>query len=128
MRLRLDRTVIGDDGVFGILSLREKPLCITCENPWLQNRRNVSCIPAGVYQCVPHNGSKYKNVWRLENVPGRSAILIHAGNTIKDTQGCILPGLALGNLHGLPAVLNSGAAIDMLHSIVAETFTLEVTQ
>lgn len=128
IRARLNRTSFGADGVFGVLSLREIPLCITCENPWLDNRQNVSCIPAGIYQCVPHNGFKYKDCWRLLDVPGRSAILIHAGNTIRDTEGCILPGLQLGTLKGLPAVLQSKAAMTRLRDVLPETFILEVHQ
>lgn len=128
IRARLNRTSFGADGVFGVISVREIPICLTCENPWLDNQRNVSCIPPGVYQCVPHSGQKYKHVWRLEDVPGRSAILIHAGNTIKDTQGCILPGLTLGKHLGLPAVLQSAVALNRLREALADEFILEVRQ
>ncbi len=54
------------------------------------NRR----IPVGLYNLVPHNGGKYKNVVRLynENVSQSRAILIHQGNTPKDTVGCLIAG------------------------------------
>ena len=65
----------------------------TLEEPWKQNQREISCIPPGDYPLKEHNGHHFQDVWEVCNVPGRSAILIHAGNTIKDTRGCILVGL-----------------------------------
>lgn len=55
-----------------------------------KNRR----IPAGLYNLIPHTGAKYKKVVRLynENVPQSRAILIHQGNSPKDTIGCLLAG------------------------------------
>lgn len=126
MKLILQRSAMSIEGTFGILSLAGIPLCVTCEDPWLDNRRNISCIPAGTYKCVPHNGTKYKNVWRLLNVEARSAILIHAGNTEDDTQGCILVGRKIGKLGGKPAILESRAALNHLRETLPEEFTLEI--
>lgn len=41
------------------------------------------------------------------NVPGRSGILIHSGNTIDDSWGCILLGKKTGHLDRKRAVLLS---------------------
>lgn len=97
----------------------------TLEEPWRDNRRKVSCIPAGEYTCVPHNwdiSKKYKFscVWRVEHVPNRDAILIHSGNTIKDIEGCILVGIQRGVVDGLRAVTGSRAAVDILRKIIGE--------
>ena len=127
MRVTLKRAAESIEGTFGIMSVAGIPMCVTCEDPWIDNKTNISCIPEGVYKCVPHNGAKYKDVWRLEYVPGRSAILIHAGNTEDDTHGCILVGLTLGELNGKPAILNSRKALDFLRAILPDEFMLEVT-
>lgn len=117
-----------DQGTFGIMTLQGKvPLCLTCEDPWNDNKKNISCIPEGVYQCRPHSGAKYKNVWWVENVPMRSAILIHQGNTIKNTEGCILVGNRLGTVGGRPAVLNSVTTLNMLRNTLPDNFTLHIT-
>lgn len=122
----LKRACESAEGTFGILSINGLPLCVTCEDPWIDNKRNISCIPTGIYECTKHNGTKYKDVWILHNVPNRSAILIHAGNTENDTNGCILVGETIGRLRGKPAVLSSRKALDKLRDVLPNNFTLEV--
>ena len=65
----------------------------TLELPWKQNQRNVSCIPEGSYLASREYHTKKGHVFRLHNVEGRSGILIHVGNSLDDTEGCILLGL-----------------------------------
>lgn len=84
-------------------------------------------IPAGTYQCVPYSGTKYKNVYLVKDVPGRSAILLHWGNTEKDTEGCILLGNRVGELNGQPAVLDSKKCFARFRELIgSEAFVLEV--
>lgn len=99
----------------------------TLEEPWKGNQTDISCIPVGRYKCTPHDGPKFKNVWKVNDVPGRDAILIHSGNTIRDIEGCILVGTRRGWLDGLPAVLHSKLALDELRDILCEKeFTLTI--
>jgi hypothetical protein len=64
--------------------------------------------------------------YRLLDVPGRSGILIHAGNHAgeaplkTDTQGCILLGAKLGKLHGQQAVLDSRLALHAFEAVMAK--------
>lgn len=126
MKITLHRIAQSDKGTFGVLVKDNIPLCVTCEDPWKDNAIGESCIPAGTYHCLPHNGTRYKDVWRLMNVPNRSAILIHAGNTIADTKGCILVGRHFGELGGYPAVLSSRNALQELRQVLPDDFDLEI--
>lgn len=89
--------------------------CKTLELPWRENKRSISCIPAGEYFCSLYPSSKFGLTYILEDVPERSAILIHQGNYAGDTSkglksdvnGCILVGEKFGTLNGQSAVLNS---------------------
>lgn len=114
------------NGTLGMLRMNRDYLCDTLEDPDNNNEKGISCIPEGEYLCVPHNGVKYKNVWRLEGVPNREAILIHSGNTIKDTRGCILVGRKRGVLNGLPAVLESKLALNELREKLPKSFTINI--
>lgn len=114
-------------GTFGVIVKDEVPLCVTCEDPWNDNKTGQSCIPTGSYYVIPHIGTKYQNVWRLVDVPGRSAILIHPGNTTDNTEGCILPGMMFGMLKDKPAVLSSQVAMTLLKEQLPERFLLKVT-
>jgi hypothetical protein len=129
----------------GTLRVANLTLC-TLEEPWIadpdgpggQRRepgKRESCVPDGVYKLIPHNGTRHKNVWALENptlgvwhhsVPdsatyGRAAILIHAGNTVADIEGCILVGLRHGRIEGTDAVLESRIALDQLRALLGPT-------
>lgn len=53
-------------------------------------------IKAGTYQLLPYSSAKYPNVYELQNVPGRTFILIHAGNYHQDTLGCLMLGKQWG--------------------------------
>lgn len=65
----------------------------TIERPWLGNKPFESCIPDGHYTLKPFSGTRFKDVWELKHVPGRSAILIHAANWAFQLHGCIAPGV-----------------------------------
>ncbi|EJF0724668.1 hypothetical protein MQX15_001012, partial [Campylobacter jejuni] len=68
-------------------------------------------IPEGNYNLKRHSPSRFENTLRSitkkdddtminvynDDVPSSRAILIHWGNTDKDTQGCILLGLTKDN-------------------------------
>jgi hypothetical protein len=56
----------------------------------------------------------------VQAVPGRTGILIHNGNLVSHTKGCILIGTKSGFLSGKPAVLNSRAAMRKLRDIIGE--------
>jgi len=112
--ITLQRLEQNADGTYGqITAADNKRLCVTLERPWLNNQHGVSCIPAGEYEAVrvhsPHFGY---DVYQLRNVPGRDAIELHRGNTIADSEGCILLGSAFGTLNGVHGITGSADAFE----------------
>ncbi len=67
--------------------------------PSTVKEKSARRIPTGIYDIIPHNGSKFKNTYCLFNkkVPQSRAILFHVGNFPKDTQACLLPGESYKN-------------------------------
>lgn len=100
------------------------------ERPWAGNRRNESCIPAGTFRAsflARSASGKYRNVFWLQEIPGRSAILIHNGNTVDHSRGCLIIGKRRGTLAGKPAVLNSRTALGELGTLTGhKDFTLTI--
>lgn len=92
MELHLLRDSTSNEGTTGKLSVDGVFCCFTLE--LYLGDGGVGCaIPAGRYPVTmafsPHMQMMLAHV---NNVPGRTGILIHDGNTEKDTEGCILVG------------------------------------
>jgi hypothetical protein len=132
MHITLKRTHYTKFGVFGVMSSPDiqdgAPFLLTLEDPDNHNKPGESCIPKGTYKVEPYNGTKYKGVYHVMNVPGRSAILIHWGNTHEDTRGCILVGSEYYSFaEDKPGIGGSMLAMNELRGIVGkQAFTLEI--
>lgn len=99
IRLRDDgRETLGSFSVFdGLEKLFE---CKTCELPWKGNKRNISCIPKGIYHISHRNSEKYGDHLIVEDVKDRSYILIHVANFEEQLRGCIAVGEKYSDIDG----------------------------
>ena len=125
--LTLQRDIQDGQATLGRLFIDGNFQCFTLERPWLNNQRGVSCIPEGTYNGAIQRSPRFKrDLPELLDVPDRDQILIHMGNSPRDTQGCILVGM--DRLGDPPCVFNSNAALDLLLDELAgcDGFTLEV--
>jgi hypothetical protein len=88
--------------------------CQTLELPYLDNQRSISCIPKGEYKVrlrtAKESSSRDYLHLLVQDVKGRSYILVHIGNFPKDTKGCIL----VGQSRQQDRVNNSRLAMDLL--------------
>ena len=114
INLLLIRDTFSDLSTLGELFLNGERMCDTLENPWLDNQKNISCIPAGIYdvrlRLARESATRDYLHLLIQDVPNRSFILIHRGNFPSQTQGCVLVGL--GSQQN--AVNNSVLAMDLL--------------
>lgn len=105
--MRLIRVSSTGEGTFGVLEVGGYPFCVTLENPWMNNAPFVSCIPAGVYNCRRVDSPRFGDTFEVADVEGRSHVVFHEGNTMKDTHGCILLGKHYGMLEAEHGILAS---------------------
>lgn len=114
VNLLLIRDTFSKKSTIGRLFINGESFCDTLENPYINNERNISCIPKGQYKVrlrLPRESATRDYLHLLvEDVPNRSYILFHIGNTAKDTSGCIL----VGNGRKQDVVENSRLAMDLL--------------
>jgi hypothetical protein len=96
------RKETGDEGTFSLLESEALEMHIG-ELPWRNNERRISCIPSGIYLCKPHISPKFGKCFWLQDVPGRSEILIHVANWMgskesgfkSDLLGCLAIGMKM---------------------------------
>lgn len=98
MLIEVKRLYKKDTYTIGVLMVDGEKFSDTLEDKVrdLKSEKKIygeTAIPAGKYKVVMSMSSKFKRVMPyLENVPQFTGIMIHPGNTIKDTLGCILVG------------------------------------
>lgn len=105
--------------------------CKTLELPWLNNKPQISCIPAGKYVCRRVKSSKFGETFQVCDVPGRVGILFHTGNSApKDTRGCVLLGVGCEISGNNAYLLASRAAMKTFMQMLegVETFDLEILE
>lgn len=107
-QVKLVRLETSSQGTLGALVIDGRAFCATLEPEDKNNAVNISSIPAGEYVCARTKSPRFGETFEVLDVPGRTHILFHAGNTDADTHGCILLGRYWGKLRGDRAVLNSG--------------------
>lgn len=137
MELTLIRMMEGTDYTLGRIEDAEKrQVCVTAERAWVDKNgdgigdRNESRIPPGTYTLRRdlHNKTSPKayECWEVCDVPGRSEIHIHIGNSAqKDSRGCPLVGSDFGP-NG--TVIGSKVAFEKLMRLTEghESLTLHV--
>lgn len=126
-KLTLKRINSSSECVLGVLELDDKEVCKTLELPWCDNQKGISCIPDGEYKLSPYPSSRFGEVYIVNDVPNRTGILIHTGNTASDIEGCILVGDSYGKLNGKKAVLNSKQTFKVLKELLGnEEYMLNI--
>ena len=123
----LERFAYHPEATLGKLVIMD-PVFYVAERPWRGNKKNVSCVPAGEYICNRYKSRKFGETFMLQDVPGRTYILFHAGNyPEKDSKGCLLIGEKI--MEGKPAVSSSKKALKRFYKILegAQSFGLKIT-
>ena len=108
------RDTFTKESTIGKLFINGESFCDTLENPYINNERNISCIPEGQYKVrlrlARESATRDYLHLLVQDVPNRSYILFHLGNIAKDTSGCIL----VGNGREQDIVNNSRLAMDLV--------------
>lgn len=113
MDILLKRVASTPTATYGVLiGDGNVPFAVTLENPWLENKSQVSCIPIGTYTCRRVNSPRFGNTFEVTGVAGRSHILFHAGNIPADTLGCILVGHGFDPVRGMDGIVASKKEFD----------------
>lgn len=122
IKLILTRTARRSDYTIGRLEEEDgTKICDTLEPTWRDYRggekkvKGHSAVPEGTYPVVVTRSPRFRRFLPLlVGVPGFEGVRIHAGNSPKDTQGCVLVGrnLQKGRLSG------SRASLERLMNII----------
>lgn len=135
MKLTLKRKFFGSAYTIGDLFIDGVFFCNTIEDvvrrlpaacPNTPKGRNCTCkekvyaetaIPAGLYKVTMEYSPRFKRrLPLLHDIPHFIGILIHSGNTQRDSAGCLIVGF--NTVKGM--VTNSRATSDKLNTILAK--------
>ena len=127
IKLLVKREFFAETYTIGKLYVDGVYFCDTLENPVRPEGikiPNETAIPYGTYEVIVNFSPKFKRILpRLLNVPMFDGILIHRGNSVKDTSGCILVGE--NKVKGM--VLNSTPYEEKLVELLKNKKDIEIT-
>jgi len=128
--IRDDKSEGGQQGTFEL----NGDLWHSLEQPDLDNRPFLSCVPLGEYELHSFNSPKYGdcyimvnenlNVWEYEDSAGRPdngrylCLFVHRGNYVRNFQGCI--GAGFGYLPGDDMITNTRKACEEVIAAVVD--------
>ena len=116
------------NGTFSTVRVNKQIFCHAIEPPERQNEVGRSCIPEGIYNVMVTNSPHFGYAYKVRHVPGRTDILIHPGNIVGDTDGCIILGDKVGYLSNHRAVINSSATLEKFKlELNSNAFKLVIT-
>ena len=94
MELRLDRKPTENETTFGQLFVDGVVECQTLEDAIRDHKiQDETCIPAGRYRITLENSHRFgPDTITINEVVGFSFVRIHGGNTVADTDGCVIVG------------------------------------
>lgn len=128
-RILINRSKYTSNCVLGFLALfSDDGECLfSCDTLEPSVKCVYGCIPTGTYTARVYMSPKFgRYVLLLDGVHGRDGIEIHAGNTYKDTKGCILVGT---RVYRTDTLVESRVALDRLLDFidVKEQVLVEIT-
>ena len=126
MRLVVLREPTIEGATFGSLYLDGHRFCDTLEDAIREvdgvpvetwKVKGATAIPADEYDLVLSLSMRFRRVLpEVVDVPGFTGIRIHAGNTIEDTEGCLL----VGSARTARTVTGSKVALEKLLAILSK--------
>lgn len=85
--------------------------------------QNETCIPRGTYELIIRFSNHFqKFLIAVTGVPCYEGVLIHSGNSSKDTEGCIIVG-SIDDNNDVDWVGGSRTAYDALHATVKKALS-----
>lgn len=132
MKLTLQRTSpAGNPMTFGKLLADGRFICHTLEDEVREVEgqpvanwkiKGATAMPAGEYRITLERSPRFgPNTLTVHDVPGFVGVRIHAGNSVADTEGCPLLGMAV-NAHGIVGG-TSGPAVKLVKQLVVNAMS-----
>lgn len=113
--IKVERFLHHPDCEIGRVFINGEYFCFSIEDASRTTKiKGETCIPLGIYPLAARFSPRFSKAYNhdmiwVQNVPGFELILIHWGNTISDTEGCLIIGDKIGVVNQKDAVLNSRA-------------------
>lgn len=132
MLLKVSRIISDRDATLSVITVDGRFVCFGLEDEYREDKvPGETRIPQGRYPVIVRTfGSFFKRYLKkfpffhrgmleVENVPGFTDILIHIGNTDKDTAGCLLVGTGCTTSGGI-TITSSRLAYEKLYNMVID--------